>query len=689
MDAIKGNITSVLNGSKQFVIPVYQRTYSWEIEQCKRLWDDIVVMQTANRTGHFVGSIVNIAEQAMPTGIQKFMIIDGQQRLTTLTLLLIAIRDYGIDNPHDSTINHEQLNGTCIINIFSIGDEKYKLLLTQSDKEIFIKLVERSPIDTKIRSRLLENYNFFVDMLNKKQLNPAQVVEGIAKLQIVNITLDRVVDDAQLIFESLNSTGMDLSQSDLIRNYILMGLEPVKQENVYKNYWLPMEKLFDYEKQTLLMDRFFRDYLTYKIGRIPNMGKVYEEFKGYTFNNVCDIEKFCREIYICASHYTNMYYAKSEDNELDSIFSNIRGLQMDVALPFLLKVYDDYVNGIITKDEFCKILKLCESYVFRRAICGIPTNSMNKTFTTLIKQIAEDDYLNSFKAFLVMQETYKVFPSNESFVESFKIKDIYNMRIRNYILSKLENHNNKEPINIENYTIEHIMPQNSNLKPEWQECLGKNWREIQKEYLHTIGNLTLTCYNSELSDNPFGVKMSIIGGFKESALRCLNSFVVKQETWNENTIKERANELCELAKKIWEYPIISEENFAVYSLKEKENDEYTTDSYEHLNGEMLELFFAIDKRIQNISSDVKREFKKLYIAYKSETNFVDIVPQKNKLRLSVNMKYLEVIDLKGLCRDVTSKGRWGNGDVEIAFNNVNQLDDVMNIIIQSYKLQSD
>lgn len=689
MDAIKGNINSILNGFKQFIIPVYQRTYSWEQDQCKRLWDDIVDMQKQNRNGHFVGSIVNIAEQAMPTGVQKFMIIDGQQRMTTLTLLLIALRDYGFKHPEDTSINALSINGMCLQNDYAFGEEKYKMLLTQSDRDILIKLIEGSPLDGIKSSRLIDNYNFFASKLEEKKLNAREIQEGIAKLQIVNITLDRVVDDAQLIFESLNSTGMDLSQSDLIRNYILMGLEPSIQNNIYENYWLPMEKLFDYEKQTALMDKFFRDYLTLSNGKIPNFSKVYEEFKLYhRYKYEGSIIEFCKELYIYAKYYTNMYYAKSRDKELDNIFVDIRQLQMEVAFPFLLKVYSDYETRIIEKDEFIEILKCCESYVFRRAISGIPTNSLNKTFMLMINKIKFEKYLNSIKAYFILLDSYKLFPDNERFKNDFVIKDIYNMRIRNYILSKLENYNNKAPINIENYTIEHIMPQNKNLLQAWKEELGDNWLEIQKTYLNTTGNLTLTAYNSEMSDKPFKEKLQMPGGFKESALR-INSYVVKQAIWNENTIKERANELCDIAMKIWKYPELTKDELDEFSSEDKAVSEYKLEDYTYLEGDVLELFNVINKRILNISSNVKRELKKLYIAYKADTNFVDIVPQKSRLRLSINMKYNEISDPKGLCKDVTEKGRWGNGDIEVGLENIGQLEDVMDIIIQSYNKQVD
>ena len=688
MDARKGNIYEILNGNKQFLIPVYQRYYSWDIEQCKRLWNDIVEMQKKDKAGHFVGSIVNIAEQAMPTGVQKYMIIDGQQRLTTLSLLLIALRDYGESHPEDTTINSRRIDNMLLKNEYEEGDERYKLLLTETDRDLLISLVEKKPISDPGLSRILSNYNFFAGKIADMELQPKDVYEAIGKLQIVNITLDRNVDDAQAIFESLNSTGKELSESDLIRNYVLMGLEPSEQRYVYEHMWRPMELLFDYEKQDSVMDRFFRDYLTMKMTRIPKIDRVYETFKAYHLNcEFATIRELCSDLLTYATYYTNMVFQRSDNAVLKSLYSDIGDLRMEVAFPFLLKVHNDCAEGIISEDDLIEIIKMCISYVFRRSICDIPTNSLNKTFATLRNEIKADDYLNSIKAFFVLRDDYKEFPDDDKFGKAFMTRDIYNMRSRNFILSHLENYGNKAPIIIENYTIEHIMPQNSNPRDEWKTMLGANWKEVQKTYLHTIGNLTLTAYNSEMSDNPFMIKMDMEGGFKESALR-LNAYLVKLTEWNEEHIKERAKILAGKAEQIWKYPQISAGELAPYQVEEKPAQKYTIDSYD-INAFTKTLFDMLDRRICNLSPDVKREFKKLYIAYKLDTNFVDIVVQKQRLRISLNMKYSEIYDPKGICRDITGLGRWGNGDVEVFFEHTSEIDDVMDLIEQSYKKQVD
>lgn len=688
MDARKGNIYEILNGNKQFLIPVYQRYYSWDIDQCKRLWNDIVEMQKKGKSGHFVGSIVNIAEQAMPTGVQKFMIIDGQQRTTTLTLLLLALRDYAIANPADTTINAKRIDNMLLKNEYESGDERYKLLLTETDRDILISLVESKPIADGTKSKLLDNYKYFVGKIADQELSPAEIYESIGKLQIVNITLDRTMDDAQAIFESLNSTGKELSESDLIRNYVLMGLEPTEQTYVYEHMWRPMELMFSYETQDTLMDKFFRDYLTMKLTRIPKQGRVYDEFKLYHLNcEFSTIRELCQDLLTYAKYYTDIVFACSSNPVLKGLYSDINDLRMEVSYPFLIKVHNDYAEHIITEDELLEILRLCISHVFRRSICDIPTNSLNKTFATLRNEIRQDDYLNSIKAFFILRDDYKEFPNDEKFVAAFISRDIYNMRSRNFILSHLENFENKSIIVVENYTIEHIMPQNKNLSIEWQSMLGANWREIQKTYLHTIGNLTLTCYNSEMSDHSFLTKIDMEGGFKESALR-LNGFVVKQTEWTESTIKTRAKLLAEKAKKIWAFPKMTDAELAPYRTNEKPAERYSLDSYD-INVLTKTLFDVLDRRIQNLSPAVKREFKKLYVAYKLDTNFVDIVFQKQRLRISVNMKYSEVSDPNGICKDITGLGRWGNGDVELYMEHTSDVDRVMEIIEQSYKLQAD
>lgn len=685
MDADKGNIYKLLNGDKQYLIPVYQRLYSWEQAQCSRLWLDIVAMQKENKEGHFLGSIVCIAEKTSPTGVQKYMVIDGQQRLTTLTLILIALRD---SVSADSEIKPEKLNLSFLMNQFETGDEKYKLLLTEEDKDILISLVEKKPILEGTQSKLLNAYKYFKDQIANQEIDPHLLFEATGKLQIVIITLEREHDDPQAIFESLNSTGKELSQSDLIRNYVLMGMDKDTQKRLYDNLWRSFEQLFGHINQDYLMDNFFRDYLTMNMHRIPKIGNVYDEFKAWKLNcKFSNNEDLCNDLYAFAKIYTDIEFAKNTDHQLAALFKEIKALNMSVANPFLMMVIRDYQTGVLAPYEsLIEIIKLCISYVFRRSICEIPTNSLNKTFATLENEIKKTDYLNSVKAFFINKDDYKEFPTDKKFGEAFVSKEIYKTRNRNYILDRLENYDNKSPVIIENLTIEHIMPQNDNLCDEWKVDLGEDWKRVHDTYIHTIGNLTLTGYNSEMSDKSFMEKMNMKGGFKQTAVR-LNQYVVLQDTWNEKKIKERASILLKKALEIWAFPQLTDEEMAPYKTSEPEDaPKYSIETY-NTNLFTRMLFEKIDKRIMNLSPGVKKEFKKIYVAYKLDTNFVDIVFQEKRLCISINMKFVDVKDQKGICRNITGVGRWGNGDCELFLDNLGQLDDVMEIIQQSHDSQ--
>ena len=684
MNAFKSNIYKYLGGTCQYLIPLYQRTYSWEREQCVRLWNDIVNLHKNHREGHFVGSIVRIDEDSA-AGSTIAMIIDGQQRLTTLTLLLVALRDYASANA-DCGVNPNKITDTLLLNQYETGNDKYKLFLTQSDRDALIKKIEGTPIPDTLKSRVLDNYGFFFGQIAKLEIKPSDLYDAIGKLQIVDIVLDRQYDDPQAIFESLNSTGMNLKDSDLIRNHLLMCLDSATQTNVYNNIWRPTELLFDYEHQSELLDNFFRDYLTMKLGRIPKKNEVYKEFRSYHNSNGMTIRDLCQDIYSFAKHYTDMHFARSADSVLKSLYDDMKDIRMEVAYPFLLKVHDDCDAGVITIDELREIVRLCVSYVLRRAVCDIPTNSLNKTFATMKNDIKPENYLNSVKAFFVLLDSYKEFPNDERFLAMFLTRDIYNMNRCRYILSRLENWDNKAVVNFDNLTIEHIIPQNPHLSAEWIAVLGSGWSEIQKTYLHTIGNLTLTAYNPEMSDSSFTKKLDMTGGFRESALR-INKYVIAQSTWAEPQINERAAQLGEVAKKAWPYPMLSDDELSPYRKQDDVAPQYTLESYQYLNAFNRMLFEKLNTRILNLGTFVKREFKKLYIAYKADTNFVDVVVQNSRLRLAVNMKFADVVDPKGICKDVTDVGRWGNGDVEVALDSLDELDDVMKIIEQALKQQ--
>ena len=693
MKASETNFLKFLQGTKQFIIPIYQRKYSWTIEQCKQLWNDIVrASKDEEIKGHFVGSIVYIEKGLYQiSAVPQLLVIDGQQRMTTLSLLLLALGKAIKESDEKCEITSKKIKNYYLVNNDEEDELYHKLLLTQTDKETFLSLINENELPEEYSQRVYENYQYFLEQIRKSNMDLNLLYRGMSKLIIVDISLDRDHDNPQLIFESLNSTGLDLSQADLIRNYVLMKLEPKEQELLYKNYWYPMERSFGNFNESTLFDRFMRDYLTVKTSRIPNIKNVYVDFKEYVARQKdLSIEDILKDIHQYSKYFVNLAFQTEKDKEINEVLKDINSLKVDVSYPFLLEVYDDYLKSKITKAEFIAILRIIESYVFRRAICGVPTNSLNKTFATLSKEIDKNNYLQSVQLIFVLKDSYRRFPDDDEFIRELKVKDVYNFRNRNYLLRKLENYKRKEVIDIETYTIEHIMPQNENLSLEWRMDLGENWEEIQKTYLHLLGNLTLTRYNSELSDKPFKAKRDIDGGFATSPLY-LNKGLGQIDKWNEQQIIDRGNRLAELAILVWAYPDISKDLILQHKNKsvEKVKAVYTIKDFPYLTGEILNLFEILRKRICNLDSSVREEFKQLYIAYKTTTNFIDIVPQKSRLRLRLNMAFKDIHDPKGICKDITHLGRWGNGDVEFGVSSESELDYAMFLIQQSFAKHRD
>lgn len=693
MDANKNFLLNFLSNKQQLSIPIYQRKYSWKEKECKQLWDDIIRVGSSPITDetHFVGSIVYMKiNPHMMTPISELLVIDGQQRITTVSLLISAIASYLKKEPVENLMDWQAILNYYLINDLEKGEKRYKFLLTAEDKNTLIKIIDNIQSDEDIMftsedsQNIINNYQLFEKWLNKDNIELAYI--GLTRLLIIYIALEQGKDNPQLIFESLNSTGLELNQTDLIRNYILMGLEPDEQEKLYNNYWLEIEKGFENNHDNLF-DNFIRHYLTIKLKRIPKIKEIYLEFKQYSkdFNHVEDLVK---DIYKYAQYYFNFVFEKEENLKLRNSFKDLNELNYDVTHCFMLELYNDYYNEKITTDIFIKILDLIQSYLVRRQICNIPANSLNKTFAGLHDEINSDDYFNSFKFALIEKDIYKRFPNTSEFKENLQMKDIYNSRIRAYILRKLENYESKEPINVESFTIEHIMPQNPNLSDDWKFELGANWEEVQKTYLHTLGNLTLTGYNSELSDRPFLEKRDIEGGFASSPLN-LNKDLRTLSNWNENEIKKRAQKLSEIAIKVWQYPRLDKEIIAKYK-KEKEIQSemgYTLDDFQYLkeNPKLKELFIDLSEKINEISDIVKMEPKKRYIAFKHRKNFVDIIPLKNELKLILNMNFSDIEDPKSKCRDITDIGSWGNGNIEFKIDSNDDFEYGLYLIQQSFE----
>jgi predicted transport protein len=452
-----------------------------------------------------------------------------------------------------------------------------------------------------------------------------------------------------------------------------------------------MEVEFGQEAYGSHFDRFMRHYLTIKTGEIPNIDQVYESFKSHARSAEIaaqGVDALVADIHAFAGYYCCMVLGKEENKDLAEAFQDLREFKVDVAYPFLLELYQDHRNDMLAEKDLLQAVRLIESYVFRRAICNIPTNSLNKTFATFGRALKKDAYLDSIQAHLIMLPSYRRFPDDEEFKRELKVRDLYNFPRRSYWLRRMENFGRKERVPVTEYTIEHILPQNEYLSAEWCTALGPEWQRIQENWLHTLGNLTLTGYNSEYSDRPFVEKRDMAGGFKDSPLK-LNEGLGSLQVWNEAAIQERAERLADMAVKVWSMPVLPAETLAAYSKKVERPQGYTIADHSYLSASspMRPLFEAFRKQVLALDSVVTEEFLKLYVAYKAETNFVDVVPQAARLRISMNMAFHEINDPKGLCKDVTHVGRWGNGDVEIGLGSLDELPYVMGLVRQAFEKQ--
>jgi len=703
MKATEAKFLDFIKNSPQFVIPIYQRTYSWTERECLQLWNDILRTGRNDKiSSHFVGSIMYIKEGMYDDGVMSpssLLVIDGQQRLTTMALLIAVLakaleRFPEEDREPVSGFSPRKLRHYYLVNPEEEGDWHYKLILSQTDRDSLIAIINGNEQPKEYSRRIAENHKLFESWIAERKGDLTALCKGIAKLMVVDIVLNRGQDNPQLIFESMNSTGKELSQADLIRNFILMGLGTKLQTRLYEKFWRPMELDFGQEAYGMYFDGFMRHYLTVITGVIPKLNAVYEAFKKHArasranfTDDECHIESLVREIREYARHFCAMALGGEPDADLKIAFQDLRELKVDVAYPFLMELYHDYKAEVLSKEHLLASVRLIEAYVFRRAICAIPTNSMNKTFATFNRALKKDRYFESIQAHFLGLPSYRRFPSDDEFRRDLKTRDLYNFRSCSYWLRRLENHDRKERVPVAEYTVEHILPQNENLSKAWKKALGEEWERIRDTWLHTLGNLTLTGYNSEYSDRTFSEKRDMPGGFKESPLR-LNRGLGQLEQWNEDTIKARADKLARIAGGVWSAPTLSRDILDAYRQKPDTAAAYTIDDHPNLlTPTMQPVFEAFRKAVLALDPCVSEEFLKLYVAYKAETNFVDVVPQAKRLRLSLNVYFTEINDTKGLCKDVTGVGRWGNGDVEIGLSKLEELPYVIGLVRQALELQ--
>ena len=564
-----------MEGSKKrFIIPVYQRNYDWKIENCKQLYDDLIQVIKNNSKTHFFGSIVSVYE---PSGRNtEFLIIDGQQRLTTMSLLFLALYNLleeKIIISEDESLK-DQIYEDFLVDKYQPQEKRMKLKPIKNDQKAFSKLFN-SKDDYIKDSNLTINYSYFYERIQKQGITIDELFDAICRLEIINITLNNE-DNPQLIFESLNSTGLDLSEGDKIRNYILMGLPKQKQDEYYEKYWNCIEKCTKYD-----VSSFIRDYLSVKQLVIPSQKKVYINFKKYVEDSSLKIIEILEDLLSYAKRYNILLCGKTSSKELNSCINRLNRLETTVTRPFFLEVLRLYDENQINLNEVAEAFSITESYLFRRTICDLPTNALNKIFLLLNREImrydgTDSNYIEKLKFALLSKKDRARFPNDDDFSLMFTEKPIYQMNSKNkiYILERLENFGTLEDKDIYRhydegeYSIEHIMPQH--LTPAWIKELGDSYEEIHDTWLHRIANLTLTAYNSKYSNSTFVEKKTMKNGFEDSGIR-LNTYVSKKDKWTLAELRDRNDYLLKRALDIWAFPSTN------YKPQEKQLDSYTLD----------------------------------------------------------------------------------------------------------------
>ncbi len=569
-----------------FIIPVYQRNYDWQEQHCIDFLNDIETLAKKEKDSHFLGSIVYIKSddiEAIELGMKEYIVIDGQQRITTTMLFLKAIYDLSQDEwDKEDILENFLVNKTR-------GGNKLKLKPIKNDNTIFQELIKNSDTTSSQDSRIIINYNFFKDHIKDSTIKINDYFRAFRRIWIVYIGLDRDKDDPQLIFESINSTGLSLSEADLIRNFILMDKKQSDQIYLFEEYWTKIEQILGSEK----ISSFIRDYLTMKESKIPKQNDIYLSFKRYIQKAQINVEDFLKDLLYYADIYAKFLYLNYENRGINQIIKELKELKVTVAFPYLLSLFSDYRQNIIDENILLKSILLIRNYVFRRSLCEYNTNGLNKVFQALHREHIsidkyKEDYYGYLAGILLDKRGTAIFPRDDEFEQYFTHKDIYKFKNKNYLLYALESNKNKELVSFSELTIEHIMPQK--LTTKWNLELGDKYSETHDKYLHNIGNLTLSGYNSTLSNKTFHDKKEIL---TSSGIR-LNSYFLDIEQWNKDEIEKRAKKLFhDIALNIWKIPISSE----TISANTAKLDFYSLDDDFEAKGTKIKKIIVLGKTI--------------------------------------------------------------------------------------------
>lgn len=704
MQAQDVKLTELLLGPKQFIVPVFQRDYSWGTKHCLQLWKDIMRIGTDDAVkAHFVGSVVYIAAEDTSAKITRWLLIDGQQRLTTLSLLLIALRnkitsasivDTALDDP-DAFPTPAELNDHYLINAYGQDDRRYKLHLRRADHQTLSAILESNAMPGKVSESIVENLRFFDEQLTNADIEA--VYRGIRKLVAVDVSLTKGQDDPQMIFESLNSTGLDLTQADLIRNFVLMRQDEEAQTRLYTEYWQPIELAFG-PRYRSEFDKFARDFLTLKLqpSKPIRNDDIYYQFRSYfeREKNSQSEDSILAELQRYGSYYVAFSLGGGSINELKAPFARL-GQLIEVASPVVLKLYDCFAReNTLSLTEFIAAVELLESYVFRRSVCDMQTRNLGQIFASLAARIKRNAPLLSLKVALFRQSSKRRFPADIEFCEALETRDVYDMRQCHYLLTRLEN-DSKEKVDTSNLTIEHVLPQNEELGREWQSMLGENWEETRELWLHRLGNITLTGYNSEYSDLPFEKKKMLKDkegrrvGFDFSPLR-LNQYIREQVVWTEHEIGERGRKLAADAIRVWPSLVVDHEAVKAAELEERKAyaAKFSIDAL-GLDDEARKLFDLLRPQIFALNENVIELCSSSSVTYRVYDYFVEVIPRRRRLALLLNHDFDDCDDPSQLAEDATQYAFIPNasesGGVLYSLSDDTQIASAMHMVRQAYE----
>lgn len=685
-------LTQLLDGAKQFIVPIFQRDYSWGTKHCQQLWNDILrVGADPNAKAHFLGSVVYIAAEDNQAAIPRWLVIDGQQRLTTVTLLLTALRDRFKAEPADDEAlpSPEEVEDRFLRNRHGKGDRKGKLMLRRGDNDALTALISTQALATDAAETVRENYEFFRDRLAEADVG--QIYAGIAKLVIVDVSLTRGHDDPQMIFESLNSTGLDLTQADLIRNFVLMRLDDELQTRLYDDYWRPIEVEFG-NRYRSEFDKFCRDFLVLKLRPSKQLraDAIYHHFRSYFHAESAthSVEDMLAELRRFAGYYVRFSLGREADPLFAAASGRLRAL-VEVASPLMLRLHDCHARtDAFDSRDFGEAIELLESYVFRRSACDMQTRSLYQIFAGIAYKIRDNAPLLSLKVALYRSGKKRRFPTDIEFRDALETRDTYAMRTCAYLLDRLENES-KEKIDTSAFTIEHVLPQNESLLPAWREMLGADWKQIQETWLHRLGNLTLTGYNSEYSDRSFDEKKTMAKGFNDSPLR-LNRFIREQSRWTATEIEARGKALALQAVKVW--PGLSVDIDAVRAAELEERRaaaaQFTVESV-GFDPEARALFDAIRPHLLALGDDVVELCGAKSVVYRVFDHFLEVLPRSRRILLLANMDFDDIDDPSGQARDASDYAFIANasesGDVLFSLQDTTQMQAAMHVVQQAYE----